>query len=161
MAVKEVPARFKASDGEEFGTKKEAQQHEELIKAREAYEEARRNLGRLLARREKTADGRPFDFSILHDYYYITEGWAGMPELTRVNFDGWNFRWSECDDRFEIQRQVEHRNGRDWASYNIGELYWFEDNAEKALLAKREEWLKEQAEKVEEFRQRVAPAPVH
>lgn len=158
MTVKTVPTKFETSDGKEFDTKEEAERHDELILARKAYKDARHTLGVILARSQKTADGVPFDFSLLRDYYYISDGWASLPALRRVSFYIWNFEFDERDV-FEIKQWDERGKGEQMMiTYKINELYYSEREAKKALLDAQEAWLAEEAQKVAALRAEVHPS---
>lgn len=167
MAVNEVPSKFKASDGKEFGTKEDAERHDAVVVAAREFREARHRLGRILAEREKTADGKPFTFSMLRDLYYVTPGWSGMPALNRVSFYVWSCEF-EIDEHLELvtirqRRQVGRMSDNERIeSYRIADLYATEKAANVALLAAQEEWLEKRAVEVRELRDKVfPPAPTN
>jgi hypothetical protein len=164
MAVKEVSVKFKASDGKEFGAKEDAERHDAVVVAAREFGEAKHRLGRVLAEREKTADGKPFEFPMLRDLYYVTPGWSGMPTLNRVSFYVWSCEF-EIDEHLELvtirQRKQVGRmsDGERVESYRIADLYATEKAANVALLAAQEKWLEARAAEVQETRDTVSPAP--
>jgi hypothetical protein len=144
MAVKESPRTFRASDGREFSSKRDAERYEMLLQAKRVHDNAKAVLCRALAETQKTADGVPFEFGVFKDYYYIME-WDGFPHLRQVDFvcmhgaddfvlhaDG---TISLVDTRAEGRRR-EHR---------ISELYCARQAALKALIDVREKRLAELA----------------
>lgn len=157
MAVTEIPTKYSASDGREFNTQDEAERHEQFIVAQKEYETARNRFGRLLAETQLTADGKPFRFDAFKRYWHVTAGWSGMPALSEVRFDGWNYQF-DVSDRFVI-RQDEGRDGNQrWVEYRIDVLYANYPKAERALLAAQEKWLAVHAEKVDELRAALGKA---
>lgn len=162
MAVREVPSVYKASDGKEFDTKEDAERHDAVVTAARKFREARHRLGRVLAEREKTADGHPFEFTVLGDYYYVSPGWGGMPGLSRVSFYVWSCEF-EVDDEERVTIRLHKQTGPpykdSYEEYRIRDLYRDERKAKLALLAAQEEWLRERATDVEKLREEVAPAP--
>lgn len=113
----------------------------------------RREFGRALARSQVTADGFTFEFGVLRTYFYVTPGYFGKPDIESVSFFGINFNFQhyEEDDRFVI---LQERNGV-MQEYSISNLYYRRDNADIALLAAQEEWLREREEEIEELRSRL------
>jgi hypothetical protein len=150
-----VPSKFKASDGREFDTKKEAERHEAVITAVKEYEDAKHRLGRCLAEREKTADGQPFDFAHWGDYFYVTPGYGGMPGLSRVSFYVWTCTFDvDGLERVTIRqhRQVGPPYQDRVEEYRIRDLYADERAARRALLKAQGEWLTERAKEVAELK---------
>ena len=78
--VEATPVKYKSSDGQEFETEEQAAYHEELIEAKGQYETARSVYGQRLFESQKTADGHPFQFSILLDYWYVWN-YGGFPRF--------------------------------------------------------------------------------
>ncbi len=75
---------YAANDGTEFDRKADAEQYEKLHSAREEYANARKHYARMLAESFKTADGRPFDFSVWH--YCRVSPWLDlMPCVEEVS----------------------------------------------------------------------------
>jgi hypothetical protein len=156
MGVREIPQTFRTSDGREFTDKGEAERHEALVEAKREYDTARAVLGRRLAETQKTADGRPFEFGVFGDYYFVTEGWSGMPELLTVSFFGNNFSIDE--HRIAEVVILQRAQGRDRDSeYRIADLYRGKAAAERALLEAQEAWLAKKTAEVAELRSRLIP----
>lgn len=152
MAVRPVPAKFAAEDGEEFDTVEEAALHDQLITARREYDEARQKWSRAVAVTQKTADGELFDFgSIFRSYYFVTEGYFSMPEVKEVSFLGWNFENGNNDDviitRFTDDRRIE--------SFAIKDLYTDKRKAEEACLEAQEAKIAELIVNVREYREKL------
>lgn len=146
-----VPPKLRTSDGREFTNPKEAERHQEMLSAREAFADAHRKLGRALARTQTTADGEPFDFGVFRTYYYVREPYGQTPRLGEVSFYAFDFSFTERDDVFTI---IQRDKGNE-THYHINELYLHRDNAERALLAALEAWLVRQTEAVNELRARL------
>ncbi len=72
MAEK-LPDLYRSKDGLEWPNLEEAQKHESVVVAMEAYEKAAQNLAKALAATLKTADGYPFDPSN-HATHYLVRG---------------------------------------------------------------------------------------
>lgn len=143
MAVSETEPKFKTSDGREFTNKKDAERHEALVEASRAYENARRFFGKALAETQRTADDKPFDFSMLTDYWFVWEGW-GDPRLAKVDFYIWNCSFDLEREQFEIHQVDPHTKAM--RGYRVSELYRYRENAERALVAAQERWI---ADKIE------------
>ena len=159
MAVKKVPGTYAASDGQEFDDEEEAKRHDELITARQEYDDARKKFNRVLAQTQKTADGETFDFGLFTSYYYITDYYYTQPSLKHVNFLGWNFEIDEHDDSVEIS-QAEGETGREHRfSCKISRLYVSKKRAEIALINALESWLDEQRRTVNEIKKDLRGSP--
>lgn len=159
MAVKESPKTYEAH-GREFKTRKEAERHDQLYTAREAYQDAGKKYQRLLAESVKTADGVQFEFGVFRDYYYVTPYFYKMPEIDKVCYlcDSWAVRGNGEQDveiRDELQRDGSDKVHRPWVK--ITDLYYSREAAERALLAAREKWLADAAADVEKLRVRLNP----
>jgi hypothetical protein len=155
MAVSETPVTYRTSDGREFDQKADAERHDALVEARRAYQDAREVFGRLLSAAQLTADGERFDYTRWREYYWITPGWNGRPELEAVSFGyGTTFGFDYHSDRPEITVQ---RGGatRDTRTYQVSELYSSQAKAEAALLVAAEKWLEEQKAAIERLREKV------
>lgn len=142
MTVKKTKPVYETSDGREFDNESVAKRHDEFIKVKITYEEARKEWTRVLAESQTTADGHPFEFSMSRDYWFVTR-WSGrMPSLQKVSFFSWN---CDVDDNEEGSlRQLEYNGGYDggsekWVSYRISELYLRKANATEALIYAQEE----------------------
>lgn len=154
MAVSEVPAKFKTSDGREFDDKEEAERHDKFVAAVNDYREAQRCFLHHMARTQRTADGLLFESTPFQRYWRVTDGIWGMPELSEVSFYGWDFTVSEHDEL--IIRRAEAGK---WEEFRISELYSNKRRAEEALLAAQEEWLAARANEVAALRRRIIPQP--
>lgn len=156
MPVIETPVTYRTSDKREFLDKADADRHELLIEARTAYQNAREVFGRLLSDQQLTADGERFDYERWRDYYWITPGWNGRPELEAVSFGyGTQFDFEDHTDAPEITlKRGAAKN--DTRTYRISDLYSSQTKAEAALLIAAETWLAEQREAVDRLREKVA-----
>lgn len=65
-SITEVPQQYRTSDGREFANKAEAERHQKLVDAIEAFDKAHDALGFTLAQSQWTADGKPFEFGRTH-----------------------------------------------------------------------------------------------
>jgi|SRR6185369_2448213 len=143
MTVKQVPAKYQASDGVEFDNEEEAKLHDELITARKEYDEARGKFSRAVAATQKTADGELFDFRG-GEFWYVTDYYNQEPRLKRVYFLGWNFEVTEYGDRVEIsQDETDGNNRQQRHSYPINKLYTTKRRASEALVGALESWANE------------------
>jgi hypothetical protein len=155
MPVTAKPVTYETSDGREFEDKDEADRHEELITARREYDEARQKFNQALVKTQKTADDEPFDFGLFRTYFVITDSWAQIPSLKRVNFLGWNFEVAEHEDQVEIiQNEGDFTNERRYG-YPINRLYVSEKRAKIALGNALESWLEEQRRTVMEAKKEL------
>jgi hypothetical protein len=152
--MKTLPQTFRTTDGKDFQDKDAAERHETLIEAKEAYVQARRLFGKLLAETQLTADGRRFEFGVFHTYYYIEPGFWGMPGLSEVPYLGWHWDFDDSDG-FVIRYRDEKQN-RD-REFKIAELYSDRRIADKALLKAREARLAEYAAETASERARLYP----
>lgn len=143
MAIKAKPEQYETTDGRTFATEQEAQWHEDLWQACREFDRARVALGKLLAQREKTADGHNFDLSHW-EHWHVLEPANALPRLVRFRVDRWNFRCAE--DRGVLTVWAEGENPR----YRISELYRDYPAAAAAELEAQERWLREQAEAIAE-----------
>src|SRR6266478_1327890 len=101
MSIKTKPVTYEASDGQEFENEEEARRHDDLITARQHYDDARQKFNCAVALTQKTADNELFDFKG-GTYWFVTDYYNQEPRLKRVYFLGWNFDITEYDDRIEI-----------------------------------------------------------
>lgn len=150
--IKKTEVKFRTTDGSEFDTEKEAEKHEELYQANEAYDTARRRLGKLLAETQKTADGKAFEFGIYRDYYFVTPGYWSWPALQQIPYLGWSWQWDNSGDKFTIF--TDHPDGKR-LRFEIGNLYADKRLAEKALLEAREKRIAELHEEMEQMRAQI------
>lgn len=148
--VEATPVEFKSSDGRKFETEEQAQSHEELIEAKERYEAARSAYGQILHESQKTADGYPFQFSVLADYWYVYD-FSDFPRLDKVSFYLGNCDLNDEDETIITQHHDDHRGNRHFTDYSIGDLYRYEKNAQVALLAAQKERLQELSKSVKQL----------
>jgi hypothetical protein len=87
------------------------------------------------------------------DYFYIRNGWYGMPELQRVHFYRRNCNIDQEDEAVIWQQDTSGE--RKWQSYKVSELYADERKAKVALVVAQEKWLIERTAEVAEFRAKV------
>ena len=148
--IKTVPVKFKASNGKEFDAEKEATAYQALLDARYKYEKAKTVLAKCLAETQKTADGYAFDNSAWN-YYYIVDGFYS-PNIQEVSFYFWNASFGGNDsDEFCIYKEMHGK----LESFKIANLYYERANADKALLAAREQRLRFLTEDVEKLRAEI------
>ncbi len=102
MAVTEQPKTYKTSDGREFKDEAKALDHEALVSAKSAYDDAREAWRDFLFGRFRTADGKPLKMSVLTDFYYVQPSYYKLSRIERINF------WGGEDTRVE---PCEHRDG--------------------------------------------------
>lgn len=153
MSVREE-ITFKSSDGREFDNAVEAQRHDELIVARQEYEQALARMNSLIVKTTRTADGYLCELGIFIDYWYVSPGWSGMPNLHKVPYLGWNWHLSYHGDEVVI---VHRESGRERSDeYAIKDLYRSKKEALAALVKAQEKWLTERQEEVAEITAKVA-----
>lgn len=153
MAVNQE-VKFKASDGREFDNEVEAQRHDDLIVARREYEEALSKMNGLIVKTTRTADGYLCELGIFIDYWYVSHGWHGLPDLRKVPYLGWNWHLSYHNDEIVIVHRESGRERTD--EYTIKDLYRNKKNALAALVEAQSRWLKERGEEVAETAKKVA-----
>src|SRR5690606_40430270 len=83
MSVRQKPAKFVTSDGEEFDTQSAAERHEELLTAERECEHAKARYSRALWRTQRTADDREFEPGSSREYWFLCD-YFGMPEIGRA-----------------------------------------------------------------------------
>ena len=143
---------FETADGREFNTAEEAEQHEQLYAAEQAFESARRDLGELLAKREKTADGHPIDFGKRRDFYAIFNKFFD-PRLVRISIWWVNWDWNIEDCRLRIHyRPNQHSKEDHTYSFYPEDLYVEEAKAVEALLTVTDERIQERQETLDKMR---------
>jgi hypothetical protein len=146
-------------DGREFDSEAEATAHAEFAAAKGAYDKAKHAYGRLLAGRQKTADGKPFELT-MRDYWFVRERHNGLPTLRRVSFYVWNVTVDERDDCVAVIDNAGADGGPRFAEYRIDQLYARESEAKKALLAAQLRFLDQARLDVERLRQEIGgPTP--
>jgi hypothetical protein len=155
MSVKQQPRKWAAEDSKEFDTEAEAEAHNELYVARQAFLDAQKAYGRLLAERQKTADGFKFEWSMLRDYYFIREWHHQLPSMGQVSFYVHDTDVSERDDCLELIYHGGDPGNRDRHHYRIDQLYAREVNAKKALLVAQERFIEECRVDAERLRQEL------
>lgn len=151
MSVRQKPAKFVTSDGEEFDTQSAAERHEELLTAERECEHAKARYSRALWRTQRTADDHDFEPYSSHDYWFLVE-FFGMPEIRQVSF------WlHECKFNGNGAEIVYQPNGYTKpATFKIEELYWSKSEAERALLAALEKYRAEVVDaRIDDLRERV------
>lgn len=142
MTVTKTTPMFKTSDGQEFDDEDAAQRHEEFIEAKKDYEAARQRWTRVLAESQTTADGHPFDFSMMRDYWFVTRWIGAMPSLQAVSFYIHNCDVNDNDEGSIHQLRDSGRDGT-WIKYRISELYLSKTEATKALVVAQKEHIAE------------------
>jgi len=139
--------------GREFQDQAAAERFEILLNAKEIFEDARKNLGRLLAESFTTADGEPFRFQHWF-YYHVFTPHNAMPRLFEVSFTywGWDFEaFYEGDQTDLVLYTAKDPWGNDCDrrhGYPIRELYADKKKAEAALRVAQREWLEEEMERL-------------
>jgi len=135
--------------GREFEDPAKAKAFELLLTAKEAYEDARKQLGRVLAESFVTADGHPFRFQHW-TYYYIFRPCGSLPRLVEVSFLYWsrNFEAYQYGEETDLVLYTSHdpwgNERENKIGYPIRELYAHRDKAEEALQIARRLWLREE-----------------
>ncbi len=144
MAVSEQSVKYRASDGETFNSKAEAERHDALIVARDKYEEAEKAFGILLAETTKTADGCVFEFGWF-TYYRIIDGYY-WPQLEEVRL---------CLPRIAVNAGevtiINTINGN-YRDYRVSDLYKSKKFAEKALASLQEDRIADYQRQVDEMK---------
>ena len=144
-----IPEKYRTSDGLEFDDSVEAKRHEDVHLAYQDFLDAHDKLGKVLACAQKTADGEVFKLDSFKTYWYVDVGWRGEPRMDKVFFLGYNFRWrAERDDVVLIIT-----SGDEKEEFAIGELYASKRAAQLALVERQDNWLREQASIIAEWRQ--------
>jgi hypothetical protein len=152
--------RYKTEDGMTFDNQESAKRHEEFALAIKDYENAKHTLGKILAERCKTADGKTFSFGLWHKYYWITPGYFALPRILECEFWGTNWSWDSSHDIDDIRETdpaicllfYQDCNGQkmDHGQHIlISELYAGRAAADAALKTAQKQWLNERAKEVE------------
>lgn len=152
--ITKTKPKFITSDGCEFDTEDGAERHEELVAARDEYERARLAFGRALARTQTTADGHPFDLGIWAKYWRVRPGWAGVPDLERMNWM-WGGKFDFCQRGDELV--LIEKGAVPPREVPINEIYATRREADKALLIATEEWIAERQQDLALLREELTP----
>lgn len=147
---------YKTQDGREYANEKDALKHERLKELREKYDNAKHVYAKALWETQVTADGKPFDLAVWRNYYYVSPGYFGKPNLKEIHFYTWSMELDE-DDILCIRYHEDTTNGRQWTSYKINELYSSRVLAEYALVDALLEWLRERTEEITEYIHKTLP----
>lgn len=157
MAIQQTAPMYRTTDGQEFASQADAERHEALSTAKRDYENASAVYDRLLAESQFTADGHPFRVSVLHTYYYVTNGLSGAPAVGTVAFFCRNF-YLGSDDEVTITQQEDGKRDR---TFWFKQLYARRENAERAQLAEFETWLEERHAECAALRTRLTKGEAH
>lgn len=156
MTVKKVPQKFVASDGCEFESEKDAEQHEKLIKAKREYDDSFKVFAAMLSETKRTADGVPFRLGYRRYYAIVNRFGGGLPVYRTVEFSPAMWQEFEIEDENQVYLVMREHNGSR-ERYTVSQLYASEYEVKKALLAARDERLKELSEENEQLRNDVYP----
>jgi len=151
MPITKRPQTFEASDGAEFATEAEAKRHQALLDASRDFRSAEKIYHQAIAKTQKTADGRPFEFGVFRDYYLI-HWWGDRPRLVTIDFigrdsileDGKLYLVPGPDKRQAVPRVA------------VEELYVDRLAARKELLRRLEEWIADVNREIEELMAEVS-----
>ena len=145
MSVTRKPEYY-VSHGKEFAAKAAAEHHSKLVMAREELEDAQKRFQRLLGESAITADERPFEFGLFHDYYQVFSPYDSLPYLRKFQYfcNAWAVR-EQIDKPDVVEIQDQYGKGADqkniWAP--ITELYHSFDAANVELRNRQRSWLAE------------------
>lgn len=152
-----IPQQYQTSDGRKFTDEAEAKRHEVLVQAEQQYKEARHAFGLALAKTQKTADGKPFDFGG-RGYRYVVRPNGSPPRLVEVSiYGGYGFDFDDRDG-FVILQPAGEGSNRYVTRYAVHDLYADQHAADVALLAATEEWIAEHQAQLDKLRERVSPS---
>lgn len=149
--AKKLPTRYEASDGQEFDTEAEAERHSEFVDAKRKYENAKLCYMKVVCEREKTADGEPFNFTMMHDYFIIRDYVGSIPHLERVSFYLHNCTIEDDRQRLEIIQTTGDRR----QCYPICQLYYREREANRELVKIRRKRLAEMMQETDEMEKKL------
>lgn len=144
---------YATTDGKRFTSAEDAEKHETLTQAENAFNDAAAAFEKALFHYYKTADGKPFSF--LDDYYYIVDEWFS-PHIERISFYPRDVRIEIDDHRSPIIR-----NNRAWnneekpRSYSIKHLYASEKEANKKLLQLKQNKIVQMQNEVFELEKKI------
>lgn len=152
------PKKHKTSDGREFDDRGDAERHEAQITIRRealeaahhAWSAAETAYRQRLAETQKTLDGELFIFDILVDYYYIDDGWHGLPKLYTVCFNA-NLRNIAVDNQGRLCIFTADHTGRE-RGFPLGTLYKDKALAQRMCLKAMKEWLAAREKDIEKYR---------
>lgn len=153
MSVTEE-TKFKSSDGREFDNAVEAQRHDDLIVARREFEHALQKMNDLIVKTTRTADGHLCELGIFRDYWYVSPGYQGVPDIRKVPYLGWNWHLNYHNDEVVIVHRESGRERTD--EYVIKDLYRSKKRALAALVDAQMEWLKERESEICETAAKIA-----
>lgn len=139
-----VKQQFAASNGKSFSTKAEAEAEQRFIDARKAFDEARRALVGAMARRCKTADGKPFEFPEYYREFWYLEG-IEWPRLQSVVLNWWTpYEFLECGEIIVSPQDGDRLGGK--RNFMASDLYTSKAAAQKAMIQRMEQTHAEHSE---------------
>lgn len=147
---------YETTDGKKFTDQAEAEHHELLAKCREAYREARGNLGKALLSQLTTADGQSVDFGKRNRFYAVLFTYNN-PTLAEVVVYWGHWDW-ELDDLDRLRIIIEWRwpgtrdDTRQIIHIPVSELYADRDKARAAVLAAKQEAIVRLQEELDELK---------
>jgi len=146
--VRAIPQRYQTSDGELHASEAEAARRQALLDAIQQFETAQKRIAHLVAESTQTADGRPFKFGILRNYWRVSNVMGRIPSVEQVEF-GYDTEVDFYSDPPELV-VMESVRGQfatfQRRTYLITELYADRENAEAAALERQIEWYRERVE---------------
>ncbi len=131
MAEK-LPDVYRSKDGLEWPNLEEAQKHESVVVAMEAYEKAAQEMAMALASTLKTADGYPFDPSNHAHHYWVRGIYVEDAAVQEVRNGYGNLSLSH--DHGSVVVSWDMHNARDPFRLRPEELYRDRANAEAELV---------------------------
>ena len=143
---------YTTKDGRRYLDAEMAERHERLTEARDKYAAAQREYTSALLETQVTADGKPFRFGALTDYYYVHPNHnGGLPFLKMVTFSVWDTKLDDADELNVVTKG----DGGNSVTYCISDLYASRREAEIALLHKQMERVTDFTADVLKLRQRL------
>lgn len=151
---------WKSADGQEFNSEAAAERHDQLVKAREEYEQARNRLFQLLVGQLKTRDGQTVGFG-LRGCYYVVLFEYNNPVVAEVRLSWNRWDWELADDKLRVILDWSWPGSREsqrihipvadlWADRDKARLACLE--AQRAILDRHREELEQRAADLQSVR---------
>ena len=148
--TKTVAQVFQSSDGKTHSSLVAAERHNELLEAKQAFEEAGRRAVKALGATAVTADGQPFDMRHSRDYWFISMNYlGGLPRFVKVWLWPHNAEIETDRDSGQLSLREYNHDRREHITYRINELYFSQEAAKIAYRAACEKRLEELTAEVE------------
>lgn len=158
MAKKETV--FRAGDGKKCKTEAEADRHDEILRAKDEYQTARRHLGLVLLKNERTADGRQICVGNRTLYCVVNSHHAPQIQECKFFWNAWD--WGIDDnDCLQLSFRLGCGDRERWVVVGLDDLYADADNARQAVIEAKQVLLHEKQDELAALKADPSQIPVN